>query len=229
MLEKSELSKTLDRGLSLLELLGDAGLPLTLTEVAERADLHRTIVHRLLRTLEAHGLVARDKHLRWAPGIGLVRLAATVQQDLRVVAQPVMEALTDEIGASVNLAVVDGSDIVVLAAMSPQLSDAHISYRVGQRHPLSRGAAGLAVLAAGPPLDAERAEVGRARTAGYAVTKGEIAPGTVGISSAVCAHGAPVASLGVSLFDDSGRAEKEIERVGARVAAAAATVSARLP
>jgi DNA-binding IclR family transcriptional regulator len=229
VLEASDTAKTLDRGLRVLDLLAECGRPLTLTEIAEQLGLHRTIVHRLVRTLEAHGLVRRDEHLRYSPGIGLVRLAAVVRQDLRTVAHPVMIALADEIGATVNLGVADGQDLVVLATASPRLSNVHIAYRIGQRHPLTRGAAGLAILAARPPVDGERVEVPPARTLGYAVTRAEVVPGTYGISAAVWMNGEAAASIGVSLFDDASRSSGVVERIGERVRSAAVTISERLP
>src|SRR6185312_15125652 len=48
-------SQTLSRGIRILELLGDAGEPLTIDEVARRLGVHRSVGYRLLRTLEDHG------------------------------------------------------------------------------------------------------------------------------------------------------------------------------
>lgn len=229
MTERSDLSKTLDRGLTVLNILSSAGQPMLLSEVAERTQIHRTVIHRLLRTLEAHSLVHRGENLRWSPGIGLVRLAASVRHDLTEVARPIAEGLADDVGAAVNLAVVDGDGIVALLTERPRLGIPHVSYEAGQRHALDRGAAGLAILSAGPPIEGERPEVSVARRLGYAITKAEVIPGTIGISSPVRSRGQAVASLGVSLFDDSETSRSELDRVGTKVAAAAALMTERLP
>ena len=52
-------SQTLDRGLRALEMVAAAPEGMTVQQVAERLDVHRTIAHRLLATLAAHHLIAR--------------------------------------------------------------------------------------------------------------------------------------------------------------------------
>ena len=59
-------SRTLSRGIRVLEVLAES--PLTIQGLAQALDVHRSIVYRILRTLEDHGLVARD-------AAGLVSLA----------------------------------------------------------------------------------------------------------------------------------------------------------
>ncbi|GGR89188.1 hypothetical protein GCM10010269_30360 [Streptomyces humidus] len=54
--------QTLDRGLRLLEVIALSDVPLTLAELSQQMGLHRSIVYRLLRTLQDHHLVA----WRWA-------------------------------------------------------------------------------------------------------------------------------------------------------------------
>lgn len=65
--------------------------------------MHRTVAHRLVRTLEAHRLCRRDDNERVMLGTGLVTLAEPVEHDLRTVARP----LDDE--KSLGSAVVDSA------------------------------------------------------------------------------------------------------------------------
>ena len=58
----SETSQTLDRGLRVLRVLADSAEGLTVTELSHRLDVNRTVVHRLVSTLEQHGLVAAWHH-----------------------------------------------------------------------------------------------------------------------------------------------------------------------
>jgi DNA-binding IclR family transcriptional regulator len=220
-----DTAKTLDRGLAVLDFIAENG-PKKLTEIATGLDIHRTIVTRLIRTLESRSLVHRDANGRFFLGVGLVRLAAPVRQDLRAVAQPILQKLAESVGATANLTVADGPDIVVLETYEPRNANAHIAYRIGQRHPLVQGATGLAILAARPPVPGEREIIRQSREAGFAVTRAEVVPGTCGVSAAVKSGGEAEASIGVSLFDTAD--EQLIGLVGARVAAAALEISNKL-
>ncbi|MFC6933165.1 helix-turn-helix domain-containing protein [Actinomadura yumaensis] len=66
----SGMSKTLHNGLQILELLVHHPHGLSITEIAEAVGVHRTVAHRLVRTLEAHHLCRRDrfKRISSAPG-----------------------------------------------------------------------------------------------------------------------------------------------------------------
>lgn len=185
----------------MLELLVTQPAGLTLTEIAEGIGVHRTVAHRLVRTLEAHHLCRRDRFKRITLGAGLVRLAEPVEQDLRTLARPVLEELTETAQASAHLVVREGPDQVrMLMIVEPRQARMHVSFRTGQLDPIDRGSAGLALLAAGPPRDGERSAVTTARERGYAISSGEIAPGITGIS-AVVPTGRQDTSIGLSLFD----------------------------
>lgn len=202
-LPASGTSKTLHHGLQVLELLVQHPGGLTLTEIADGVGVHRTVAHRLVRTLEAHYLCRRDRFKRISLGTGLVRLAEPVEQDLRTLARPLLEELTDSAQASAHLVVRENAEQVrMLMIVEPRRAAMHVAFRTGQLDPIGRGSAGLAILAAGPPLPGERADVTLARERGFAVSKGEIAPGITGISAVVPAgRDRPETSIGLSLFE----------------------------
>jgi DNA-binding IclR family transcriptional regulator len=196
------MSKTLHLGLRVLELLGARPDGLSVTEVADGIGVHRTVAHRLLRTLEAHHLCRRDKMKRFLPGAGLVTLAAPVERDLRALAEPVLEDLADAVGATAHL-VVQETDTQVrsLLVVQPQNAAVHVTFRTGQLDSIDRGSAGLAMLAALPPRAGERPEVTRARERGYTHSHGEVIPSVHGISAVVPGRRAGAsASVGVSVF-----------------------------
>ncbi len=60
-------SQTLARGLTALELISESPGGLTIQEVAERLDIHRTVASRLLSTLVQFRLIARYEG-RFRPG-----------------------------------------------------------------------------------------------------------------------------------------------------------------
>ncbi|WP_027946609.1 IclR family transcriptional regulator [Amycolatopsis taiwanensis] len=194
----SGMSKTLHNGLQILELLVAHPQGMTLTEIAEGVGIHRTVAHRLVRTLEAHRLCRRDRFKRISLGTGLVRLAEPVEQDLRTLARPVLEELTDLTQATAHLVVRENErEVRMLMIVEPRQARMHVSFRPGQVDPIDRGSAGLAMLAANPSSEGEREEVALARKRGFAVSYGEIAPSVIGISAMI--PGREV-SIGLSLF-----------------------------
>lgn len=179
----SPASQTLSRGIRLLEVLADAREPLTIDDLARRLDLHRSVVYRLLRTLEDHGLVTRDSAGRVRLGPRLAALAAGVAHDLQAEALPELTAVSGELGMTCFLAVLDHDECVTLSSVEPRHAVNPVAQRPGTRHPVTRGAPGKAILSLLPeaswPADASAAlvtEVTDAATRGYATSHDEVIP-----------------------------------------------------
>jgi DNA-binding IclR family transcriptional regulator len=207
-----ETSQTLDRGLRALEALADAPSGLTVTELADRLGVNRTIVYRLLATLELHGLARRDAAGRARLGIGVLSLARQVQPLLRDSASIPLRRLAEEVGATAHLTVVDGSEALAVAVVEPTWTDYHVAYRIGSRHALDRGAAGRAILAY---------RTGKSTT--FVVTEGELQPGAFGIAAPVTDVPGIEASVGVISFG-----ELDPARTGPRIVRAAGEVGRAL-
>jgi DNA-binding IclR family transcriptional regulator len=214
-------SQTLDRGLRVLEALAQEPAGLTVTELAQRVGTHRTNVYRLLATLAQHRLVRRGSDGRYLLGTGLVDLVRAVAPDLRTAALPVLAELAEKVRATAFLTLADGEEAVALAVVEPRRTHMHVAYRVGFRHPISRGASGLAILAGRPPQPGERPEVAAARRLGYSVTQGELQPGASGIAAPICIGGRPAeASVGVVTMG-----ELDVSAVAPHVLAAAQAIA----
>jgi len=217
-------SKTLGRGLRVLEVLAGEPDGLTVSELAKALDVHRAAVYRLLATLDAHRLVRRARDGRYLLGLGLVELAGMVVRDLRTIASSEVGALAEEVGTTAALTVLDGEDAVAVLVVEPRYTRMHVSYRVGSRHPVSKGAAGVAILAGRPPEPGERPEVALARERGYSMTRGELEEGAVGIAAPIKVRGrAAEASIGVV-----GMGALDEGRIAPRVVRAAETVARML-
>jgi len=184
-------AQTLDRGLRALELVAATPTGMSVQDVAERLDVHRTIAHRLLATLGEHHLVARGPDGRFRAGGGLTALAHGVQGALRETAEPVMRELADELESTVALLVREGEQAVAVSVVTPSLAPYHLAFRTGSRHPLGSGSAGICLLSALPARPDERAEVSRAREQGFAVSKGEVEPGAHGLAVLLRRSGTP--------------------------------------
>ena len=141
-------SQTLHRGLALLEMIAET--PLSLPDVVRLSGLHRSVVYRLLRTLEDHRLVERGADDHYRGGLGLVGLARNLTQDLGAATVAELTSLADDLGMTAFVVLRDGDEALTLFTVAPSTAAAHVTYRPGSRHPVVRGAPGLALLAGAP-------------------------------------------------------------------------------
>lgn len=210
-----ETSQTLDRGIRVLQLLAEAHGGLTVTELAAQLRVNRTVVYRLLATLEQHSLVRRDSDGRVRLGLGVLGLARRVQPLLRDAALPVLRRLAEDVGATAHLTIAEGGEALAVAVVEPSWTDYHVAYRVGSRHPLSRGAAGQAIMLLRSPHPG--------RGPGYVVTEGELQPGAHGVAAPVLGVAAMEASVGVVALG-----QLDVAAIGPRVIKAAGELTTSL-
>lgn len=178
-------SQTLDRGLRVLEYVTECARPQTIAEVAREVGMHRSITYRMLRTLEDHGLLSRDPQGRYQPGAGLAVLAGRFTPALRAVAGPYLLRLAVATDKTAFLVVRHGDEAVTIEVVEPPAATAHVSYRPGLRHPIERGAPGIALLAGEPPRPGERTDVRQARQRGWATSTSEVIHGFMAVSAPV--------------------------------------------
>jgi DNA-binding IclR family transcriptional regulator len=210
----AETSQTLDRGLRALEVLAAAHAGLTVTELAVRLAVNRTVVYRLVTTLELHSLIRKDARGRLHVGLGVLPLAAAVQPVLRDVAAPVLRELAEALGSTAHLTVADGGQALALAVVEPSWTDFHVSYRVGSRHPLDQGSPGKAILLG---------RSSRSDSAAYVMSTGELQPGARGLAAPILGLAGLEASVGIVTMGDL-----DAEEVGAWVVAAASRLGGHL-
>ncbi|MDO9397083.1 MAG: helix-turn-helix domain-containing protein [Herbiconiux sp.] len=201
-------SQTLSRGIRVLEILADARRSMTIDEVAAGLGVHRSVAYRLIRTLESHGLVARDAHGRLTLGARLAALAAGVAHDLQAEALPELTAVANELGMTCFLTVLDREECITLASVEPRHAVATVAQRPGSRHPVTVGAPGKAILSQLPPAawpggapvaDAARltAEVREATTRGWAESQDEVIPSLHSVAVPLALRGQAPAAIAV--------------------------------
>ncbi|GAA1631331.1 helix-turn-helix domain-containing protein [Nonomuraea maheshkhaliensis] len=217
-------SQTLDRGLRLLELLASEDRDMTVAELATSLGMHRQAVYRLLTTLRLHRLAAEGSSGRYRLGLGVIQLARQANPQLRRAVVPYLRTLAEELGATTQCVVAEGADAVVLAVVEPPDAIFHLSQRSGARHPLDQGASGLAIMLSRPAQAGDPPAVVEARELGYAVSRGTLTPGAVGVAVPLYdSDGHPLeASLGIVSMVDL-----EVERTAKRLLEAAAQITAR--
>jgi DNA-binding IclR family transcriptional regulator len=208
-----------------LEVLADAGRPLRIAEVADALGVHRSIVYRILRTLEDHRLVSRGPDGACELGVGLAVLSRSVRHDLQTAALPELSDLADELAMTSFAVVADADEAVTLLTVEPRHSPAHVAYRPGVRHPLDRGAPGIALLAGSFRTPGERPEVAQCRVRGWARSSGEVIAGMNSVAAPVVVPGRGVVAAVAVVFVDSAT---DLEAVAARVVTAARSVAAAL-
>lgn len=218
-------AQTLDRGLVILEILAKRGGWVPLRDLTRETGIHRSAIYRLLRVLMKHRLVARD------PGgggyrldVGITALGRGVDRGFGELARPLLTRLAEAVGATAFLSVADGEEAVAVMVVEPSRTAFHVAYREGFRHPLSRGAPGVAILAAREPKRDEPATAATARRKGYAISRGELQRGAIGIAAPVVIRGeACRASVGVVTLGDLNERE-----MGVRVTTIARSLAAEV-
>src|SRR5919201_4001444 len=96
-----ETSRTLDRALRLLRLLGESGgRGMSVSELSRSLGVGRPVVYRMLATLDEHGWVRRLDDSRVRLGLAVLELAAAAEPVLRQLSTPVLRTLADEVGAT---------------------------------------------------------------------------------------------------------------------------------
>lgn len=113
--------KTLARGLEILSLFPGLGPELSQSEIAKALGLPLPTVHRLCGTLVSHGFLARDaRSRRLRVGLEALRLVGPMLSGLRTpeLAREHLRALAAETGETVNLATLDGREVVYLTSVA---------------------------------------------------------------------------------------------------------------
>jgi IclR family transcriptional regulator, KDG regulon repressor len=247
--QPKNLSQTLARGLRLLQFISEGHEGLPVREVARAAGLPRSIVQRLLCTLEAEGFL--EKHpsqigyrvaiKMWSLGCSAIR-----RLSVRDVARPHLEDLAHKTSEMTKLGVLDGADVVYIDRVEcPLAVRAYVP--IGGRAPAHSVATGKAILAFLPPAklaeiagsqravarDAFRrqafiAELEQIRRRGHAINRGEWEKSVGAIAAPIFdAQGDAVASIGIILPAHRLTAAKAAQ-MGSWSASAAAEISRKL-
>jgi IclR family transcriptional regulator, pca regulon regulatory protein len=209
------------RGLAVIRSFSAQAPQQTLTEVAQRTGLTRAGARRILLTLEGLGYVhSHGRQFSLTPKILDLGFAYLSSLPLWNLAEPVMEALVDEVKESCSAAVLDGADIVYVLRV-PTHKIMSINLGIGSRLPAictSMGRTLLAevdeaaldtLLAQHPPLAhtrrtvtdpaALKREIATVRRQGWCLVDQELEEGLVSISAPIRDRaGRAIAAMNIS-------------------------------
>ena len=108
-------SQSLERGLAILSSFKSARPVLGVSELAREIGLSRSTTHRYIATLATLGYVEQDlatRKYRLGPRVLDLGFSAINSMELRELSVPHLQRLSDETGHTVNMAILDGCDIV---------------------------------------------------------------------------------------------------------------------
>lgn len=184
-----------DRALSLLGAFRPGDEALSLAQFAERTQLYKSTVLRLLASLEHARLIRRQDDGRYALGSEIARLHGlyAAAQSLDRIVLPVLRALVAATGesAAYHVRQPQGTSWVRLCQFrvdSPQVVRDHV--RAGDLLPNDRGAGARVLIAWGPEAElpraaAERRRYEEIRALGFCALVGDRSAELAGISAPV--------------------------------------------
>ena len=139
------------RVLDILDCFSEARPSLSLSEISRYAGLPLTTAHRQVRELAGWGALERHDDGRYHIGLRLWELGALAPQriGLREAALPFLEDLYEATHENVQLAVLDGAEVVYVERISGRHA-VHVVTRPGSRLAAHATAVGLVLLAYAP-------------------------------------------------------------------------------
>ena len=136
------------RGLRVLEILGDSGKPMTLTEIGNELSLSRSSTFRLVYTLRHMGFLkatADDRAFELGARVLNLGFSYLNQQGLVQIARPHLERLRDDTANSTHLSILEGRDVLYLESQQSKTAfTSNIS--TGTRSPAYATAQGWCLL-----------------------------------------------------------------------------------
>ena len=143
------LVPAVDRAFRILELLRVEGREMTLMEIAKATGWHKSSVHKLLVTMNHHGILERDPLTkRYRIGITMAEYGriALNNLDIRVTAKPFLKDLVDYSNETAVLAILKGTKMIMIDKREPFLN-IRVSPFIGMRFPATATSNGKALLA----------------------------------------------------------------------------------
>lgn len=139
----------LDHAMAIMDLLAASAFPLTLSEIARKADIPQASTYRVIQSLLQHGMISADPQRKRAYSVGakVFQVASTIfsKQSLIPFFYPIAEILKNEIHQAIYLSVPVGNQMVVVSKVEPSIQRSYNVY-VGHTSFMHRSSAGKALL-----------------------------------------------------------------------------------
>ena len=247
-------SQSLERGLAILSSFNARRSLIGVSELSRGLDLSRSTAHRYVTTLAKLGYLQQDpdsKRYRLGPKVLDLGFSALNSMDLLEISAPHLRQLSDETQHTVNLAILDDTDVVYIErcrTTRPGQQEIDLNLHVGARLPAYCTAMGKAILAflpeervaqiverivfepRGPNTITDpaafRKELDKIRASGIAVNNEELAYGLRSIAAPIHSYsGEVLAALNLAIHRTMGTMDELIARFGPSVTQAAQDIS----
>ncbi|CAG0970040.1 HTH-type transcriptional regulator KipR [Anaerolineales bacterium] len=215
----SESIRAVERALDVLLCFTSQTPELTMSQISERTGINKSTVHRLLSTLEKKRFVERNPLTGiYSPGLRFLQMASLSmeQNSLHRLAAPFLQELQNQYHENVNLALLDGADVVYMDVIESS-QRVKLAAVPGQRLPAFCTASGKSILAFLPDDDVKRIlergmpgytrstvtsqeaffeDVYRIRERGFAMSLEEFEDGINAVAAPICNQ--PIASVSIA-------------------------------
>ena len=247
-------SQSLERGLAILSSFHSDRPLIGVSELSRGLELSRSTVHRYVATLAKLGYLQQDldsKRYRLGPKVLDLGFSALSSMDLLEISAPHLRQLSDETQRTVNLAILDGTDVVYIErcrAARPGQREIDLNLHVGARLPAYCTAMGKAILAFVPEERLEeiieridfvprgpntltdpkafREELVKIRASGIAINDEELAYGLRSIAAPIYSQSGDVlAALNLAIHRTIVSMEELVERFAPAVIQTANDIS----
>lgn len=204
--------QSLAKGLRVLEAFGADEEALTITELAERADLDPGTTFRMLNTLVDLGYVRRLEKRRYEITLKVLDLGfnAIGRRDLRSVVRPLLRALVGGKIEAASFGVIEGGNVVYVERVRAGLTRLGVDIRIGSGIPAAVNVLAQAILAHLPATDLDQVLAAHVSDAGYpVVSRARLMPQLAGIRADGFAASSSQISAGLDVlaapvFDEGG-------------------------
>jgi len=142
--------QSLERALIIMDTLSSQTNGLSIKELSERTNLHKSTVHRLLQTLRLYNYVYQDNRTeQYHLGAKILEMGANMMDsfDVRTIARPVLESLCKEVGEAVHLCILDGLAAVYIDKIDNETRSIRMYSQIGKRIPVFCSASGKVLIA----------------------------------------------------------------------------------
>lgn len=149
---------SVDRALSIVELISNHRDGLGITEIGEKLDLHKSTVHRLLQTLIYKGFVVQDNNSRnYMISFKLFEIGQRKVEGLDIleISKKHIKRLVKQVNETVHLVVRDENEVAYIDKMEAD-NTISMSSKIGRRSPMYSTSVGKAILAYSEKSDIER-------------------------------------------------------------------------